>query len=99
MNYTTPSRPAEALATYASWRLNAACRQVDPELFFPIGTSGPAIEQVGLAKGICQACPVREACLGWALRNQIAFGIWGGTTEEDRHLLRRGFAQRVSHEG
>jgi WhiB family redox-sensing transcriptional regulator len=51
------------------------------------------------AKGICLPCPVREACLGWALRNQIAFGIWGGTTEEDRHILRRSFAPRVSHEG
>ena len=99
MNYTTPSRPAETLAPYASWRLNAACRQVDPELFFPVGTTGPSIDQVGRAKGICQACPVREACLGWALRNQIAFGIWGGTTEEDRRLLRRALAQRVSHEG
>ena len=99
MNYTTPSRPTEALGAYASWRLNAACRQVDPELFFPIGTTGPAIDQVGQAKGICQGCPVREACLGWALRNQIAFGIWGGTTEEDRQALRRAFAQRVSHEG
>ena len=99
MNYTTPSRPAEALAPCTSWRLDAACRQVDPELFFPIGTTGPAIEQVGRAKGICQACPVREACLRWALRNRIAFGIWGGTTEEDRQSLRRRFAQRVSHEG
>jgi WhiB family transcriptional regulator, redox-sensing transcriptional regulator len=99
MNYTTPSRPAETLAPYASWRLSAACRQVDPELFFPVGTTGPAIDQVGRAKGICQACPVREACLGWALRNQIAFGIWGGTTEEDRQILRRAFAPQVSHEG
>jgi WhiB family redox-sensing transcriptional regulator len=99
MNYTTPSRPAEAMTRYASWRLSAACRQVDPELFFPVGTTGPSIEQVGRAKGICQACPVREACLGWALRNHIAFGIWGGTTEEDRQLLRRAFAQRVPHEG
>jgi WhiB family transcriptional regulator, redox-sensing transcriptional regulator len=99
MSYTIPPHPAETLAPYASWRLSAACRQVDPELFFPIGTSGPAIEQVGLAKGICQACSVQQACLGWAMRNQIAFGIWGGTTEEDRQLLRRPFPQRVSHEG
>ena len=99
MNYTTPPRPAETLAPYASWRLSAACRQVDPELFFPVGTTGPAIDQMAEAKGICLACPVREACLRWAMRNQIAFGIWGGTTEEDRQILRRSFAQRVSHEG
>jgi len=99
MNYMTPSRPAEALATYASWRLEAACRQVDPELFFPVGTTGPAIDQIGQAKGICQGCPVREACLAWAMRNGIAFGIWGGTTEEDRHLLRRTLIRQVSYEG
>ena len=99
MNFTTPSRPAKALAPYASWRLSAACRQVDPELFFPVGTTGPAIEQVGLAKGICQACSVQEACLAWAMRNGIAFGIWGGTTEEDRHLLRRTLIRQVSYEG
>ena len=99
MNYTTPSRPAEALAAYESWRLSAACRQVDPELFFPVGTTGPAIDQIGQAKGICMGCSVREPCLGWALRNGIAFGIWGGTTEEDRSVLRRGFVRQVSHEG
>jgi WhiB family transcriptional regulator, redox-sensing transcriptional regulator len=98
MNYMTPSRPAEALAPQASWRLDAACRQADPELFFPVGTAGPAIDQIGQAKLICQTCAVRKACLGWALRNQIAFGIWGGTTEEDRQLLRRAFGKRVPHD-
>jgi WhiB family transcriptional regulator, redox-sensing transcriptional regulator len=99
MNYPTPSRPAEALAPYAAWRLSAACRQADPELFFPVGTTGPAIDQIGQAKRICQACSVREDCLGWALRNGIAFGIWGGASEEDRQVLRRAFGQRVTHEG
>ena len=99
MNYMTPSRPANVLAPYPSWRLSAACRQVDPELFFPVDTTGPAIDQIGQAVGICQSCQVREACLSWALRNGIAFGIWGGTTEEDRQILRRGLVKQVSREG
>ena len=92
MKYKTPSRPAEAPS--AGWRLRAACRQADPDLFFPIGTTGPAIGQIGEAKRICQACPVRTSCLGWALRHGISFGIWGGTTEDDRQVLRRALLRR-----
>ena len=69
-------------------------RGLDPELFFPIGTTGPAIGQIGQAKRICQACPVRTSCLGWALRHGISFGIWGGTTEDDRQVLRRALLRR-----
>jgi WhiB family transcriptional regulator, redox-sensing transcriptional regulator len=40
------------------WRLRAVCRDEDPELFFPIGTTGPAIWQIELAKEVCRRCPV-----------------------------------------
>jgi WhiB family transcriptional regulator, redox-sensing transcriptional regulator len=92
MKYKTRSRPAEAPS--ASWRLRAACRHADPDLFFPVGTTGPALGQIGEAKRICQACPVRTSCLGWALRHGISFGIWGGTTEDDRQILRRALLRR-----
>ena len=35
------------------WRHAAACREVDPELFFPIGNSGPALLQIEEAKQVC----------------------------------------------
>ena len=44
------------------WRHHAACREVDPELFFPIGNTGPALFQIEEAKAVCRRCPVVESC-------------------------------------
>ena len=62
----------------------AACRSADPDLFFPISASGPALEQAAKAKAICATCPVRRECLAFALRTGQVHGIWGGTTEDER---------------
>ncbi|MFB0614523.1 WhiB family transcriptional regulator [Streptomyces sp. AGS-58] len=72
-----------------NWRDHAACRQEDPDLFFPIGTTGPAQVQAQQAKAVCGHCPVRRQCLGWALDTDQSIGIWGGTTELERRALRR----------
>lgn len=71
------------------WRERAACLRVDPELFFPIGNSGPALVQIDEAKAVCGRCSVMEQCLNWALRAGQVDGIWGGTTESERRALRR----------
>jgi WhiB family redox-sensing transcriptional regulator len=73
---------------HGNWRDQAACGDTDPDLFFPIGTTGPALRQIDEAKRICQGCPARTPCLDWALNHGVAFGIWGGTTEEERRILR-----------
>ena len=65
------------------WMLRGACRQVDPELFFPIAVKGPAERQVAAAKAICSPCAVRANCLSYAQAAR-AEGIWGGTTLEER---------------
>ncbi|NBU30017.1 MAG: WhiB family transcriptional regulator, partial [Actinobacteria bacterium] len=49
------------------WRHDAACRDADPELFFPIGNTGPALGQIEQAKAICRTCSVMDDCLRWAL--------------------------------
>jgi len=49
------------------WRHRSACLEEDPELFFPIGNTGPALEQIEAAKSVCRRCQVREQCLSWAL--------------------------------
>ena len=71
------------------WRDLAACRGVDPDLFFPVGTTGPSLDQVEQAKAICRSCPVIEDCLRFALSTQQEYGIWAGTTSEERHAMRR----------
>ena len=45
------------------WRHRSACLDEDPELFFPIGNTGPAILQIEEAKQVCRRCEVREQCL------------------------------------
>jgi WhiB family redox-sensing transcriptional regulator len=72
-----------------SWIERARCIEEDPELFFPVGTTGPAIEQVARAKGVCAACPVRIECLAWALDTCQDAGVWGGLVEEERRVIRR----------
>lgn len=71
------------------WLRRAACVDADPELFFPVGESGPAAEQAERAKQVCHACPVEEQCLEWALSTNRTSGVWGGTDEEERRRLRR----------
>ena len=78
------------------WRHSALCREQDPELFFPIGTTGPAADQVDDAKAVCRRCTVVEDCLTWALETGQDAGVWGGTSEDERRALkRRGARARV----
>src|SRR3712207_4647606 len=71
------------------WRHRALCRDEDPELFFPIGTTGPAIVQIEQAKAVCQRCPAMQPCLDWALSSGQDSGVWGGLSEDDRRALKR----------
>ena len=71
------------------WRASGACRDADPDLFFPISSVGRAIGQIAQAKAICARCPVRRPCLEFANTNAPIQGIWGGTTPEERYPARR----------
>jgi WhiB family transcriptional regulator, redox-sensing transcriptional regulator len=71
------------------WRLHASCRSTDPDLFFPVGATGLALDQIDSAKRVCALCPVNEACLEFALATNQDSGVWGGTSEEERRALRR----------
>jgi WhiB family redox-sensing transcriptional regulator len=77
------------MTTRTDWRDHAACRDADADLFFPVGTMGPALRQIDEAKRICWTCPAQAACLDWAMEHGITWGVWGGTTEEERRALRR----------
>jgi WhiB family redox-sensing transcriptional regulator len=88
---STGSRPATAdrVVDGSNWRQSSACLGEDPELFFPIGTSGPALRQAEEAKNICRQCPVVAQCLTWALETGVDHGVWGAQTEDERRALRR----------
>ncbi|RZQ60536.1 WhiB family transcriptional regulator [Amycolatopsis suaedae] len=75
--------------TYENWRNRAACRDIDPELFFPLTDMGPGARQVAQAKSICAGCPVRAQCLDYALDNGLDHGVFGGTTQRERRVLQR----------
>lgn len=75
------------------WRDLAACRDSDPELFFPIGTGPLAVSQIAAAKAVCARCPVRQPCLAFAL-DALPQGIAGGLTPAQRRRLRSGRARR-----
>lgn len=55
-----------------------ACKGEDPSRFYP---RGAGVNKD--TKAMCAGCPVREACLQWALDNE-EYGYWGGTTTEER---------------
>jgi WhiB family redox-sensing transcriptional regulator len=72
------------------WRHRAACRDEDPELFFPVSDAGPGAQQAAKAKAVCARCPVQRECLNYAVELGLDHGIFGGTTErERRELVRR----------
>ena len=77
-----------------TWYEYAACRGEDPEMFFPVGTAGPALVQLREAKRVCAGCPVQSICLEWALVAGIDHGVWGGWSEEERRALKRRSARR-----
>ena len=56
----------------------------EPELFFPVGTSGPALVQTARAKAVCRRCPVMIQCRTWALTTGQTAGVWGGMSEDER---------------
>jgi WhiB family redox-sensing transcriptional regulator len=67
------------------WERRAACRGLDPTIFYPVSEED-AVE----AKAVCAACGVQETCLEYALGERERDGVWGGATErERRRIIRR----------
>ena len=61
----------------------------DPDLFFPLGGSGAPLAQAEAAKRVCDECAVTACCLQYALETNQTTGVWGGTNEEERRVIRR----------
>lgn len=67
-----------------SWRTRGACLGLDARIFYP-----ETEEEAGPAKEICEECPVKTACLEYALAHREKDGVWGGCTERDRRRIIR----------
>jgi WhiB family redox-sensing transcriptional regulator len=80
------------LTAAQDWRADAACRGMDPELFFP---SAGDVAGAEAARQVCAGCPVRAQCLDYALRAPETRGVWGGETDRERRTIRkkRGYAE------
>ena len=73
-----------AAAEIGIWQERAACFGVDPDVFFPTTE-----EEASPALAHCTGCGIREECLAWALKNGERYGVWGGTTEQERRRITR----------
>ena len=75
------------------WRDRSACLTADPDLFFPAGSTGLAVDQIEKAKLVCARCTVSESCLQLALETSQDSGVWGGLSEDERRALKRRIAR------
>ncbi|MDL5160175.1 WhiB family transcriptional regulator [Actinomycetospora sp. Odt1-22] len=96
------SRLPAALVSHWDWQRQAACRDMELEIFFhPDGERDPSRSQrVARARAICDACPVEKACRDWAHMVEEQYGTWGGESEDERRLAirRRRTARRgITH--
>lgn len=87
-----PSAVPDTIARPLDWQARAACRDADPDLFFP-ETGGPD-NGTNEALAICATCPVIAQCRAYADRvearyGQSPHGVWGGSTADERRLARR----------
>ncbi len=71
------------------WRNRGACVSADPDLFFPISSSGASRHQEERAKAVCARCAVRAECLDFAMASRQVHGVWGGLGEAELASLRR----------
>lgn len=69
-----------------TWREQARCRGVDPQIFHPPEEDDAAALE---AKAICEVCAVREPCLEYAISAREKEGVWGGLTARERRRLIR----------
>lgn len=81
--------PLSTAPPATDWQLLGSCRDADPALFFPVGSTGPAVAQIEAAIAICATCPVTEACLQYAFESNQESGVWGGYAEDERRRLRK----------
>lgn len=74
---------ASTADNHSDWRSDALCREVDPEIFFPLSTGASE----DYAVDWCRGCDVQAECLATALNAGDTEGVWGATTPKDRRAM------------
>ncbi len=64
------------------WQDQALCRKFPDDDWFPAPATSQVVAEL---VEVCQRCPAQRSCLAAALAMGEEHGIWGGTTEADRH--------------
>ncbi len=85
----TDTTALRAITDVEEWSDRAACRGMDDSVFFhPDNERGASKRRrEAYAKSVCAGCPVRPRCLAAALASHEPFGIWGGTTPDERDAI------------
>lgn len=97
-----PARPGQTTLKAAdlSWQDRSACNGVDVNLFYGTSVDGnreyppETRDREAHAKQLCRDCPVRTACLQYALDTGEKYGIWGGLDPDERKRYRRNKSER-----
>lgn len=71
-----------------SWRDQSACMGHE-DLFYSAEEEpkGERRRKEEAAKAVCATCPVLEPCRRFAMESGELYGVWGGLTESERHVL------------
>jgi WhiB family transcriptional regulator, redox-sensing transcriptional regulator len=72
------------MAVIEIWNQQAACKGLDPDIFYPVSD-----EEAEVAKAVCAQCAVQRDCLEHALGSRERDGVWGGATEKERRRMIR----------
>jgi WhiB family redox-sensing transcriptional regulator len=75
-----------------AWYADAACKGMDPALFYP---EGPNDTSLGHAIRVCRSCPVRRDCLEHAIATNEQRGVWGGVGMSAHGRRRQAFLVRA----
>lgn len=89
MNGSTSASHPGGTRGSREWRSRSACRDQDPELFFPVPRSMTVSVQLARARAVCRRCPVSWECLHYALATGQQHGVWGGKSQQELRTLRR----------
>lgn len=81
-------RNLEPTSDFWSWRDQAACIGRE-DLFYSAEdeSKGERRRKEEAAKTVCAVCPVFDTCRQFAMESNELYGVWGGTTESERHAM------------